>query len=57
MYVANPRCCETKVRGLDISIVAQNTICCGELLPEVWLWLAARPLGFPKHGLERMACL
>jgi hypothetical protein len=52
-----PYCCETKVRGLDISIVAQSTIYCGALLPEAWLWVAARPLGFPKYGLERMAYL
>jgi hypothetical protein len=59
MYVAYPRCCETKVRGIDISTVAQSRIYWGELLPEAWFWVAATPrtLGFPKYGLERMAYL
>jgi hypothetical protein len=57
MYVAHPRCCETKIRGLDISTVAQSTIYCGKLLPEAWLWVAGRPLGFPKYVLERIAYL
>jgi hypothetical protein len=26
-------------------------------MPEAWFWVAARPLGFPKYGLERMAYL
>jgi hypothetical protein len=57
MYVAHPRCCETKVRRLDISAVTQSRIYWGELMPEAWFWVAARPLGFPKYGLERMAYL
>jgi hypothetical protein len=57
MYVVHPRCCETKVRGLDVSIFAESTIYCWELLPEAWIWVAARPLGFPKYGLERMTYL